>query len=134
MNRVLGMTFALAYLALCFATLAYWLPNFFAANFLLAPELSYRYVTATGLPFGVLLVTAVARQSFKGFFSITMFFQVFTAAALLYAALYAFNYPQQANFFCAAHLFLCGSGVVWNLYHHRKELERYHRTAAVAGA
>jgi|GEM_PF-914321 len=134
MNRALGMTFAFAYLVLCFATLTYWLPHFFAANFQLMPELSYRYVTATGLPFGVLLVTTVARQSFKGFFSITMFFQVFTAAALLYAALYAFYYPAQANFFCAAHLFICASGIGWNLYHHRKELERYHRTAAVAGA
>ncbi len=74
MNRVLGLLFVLAYLVLCFGTLAYWLPNFFAVNFQHSPELSYRYVAATGFPFGVLLVTVIARQSFKQYFSIIMFF------------------------------------------------------------
>ena len=134
MSRALGLIFVLGYLVLCFATLAYWLPNFFAINFLLAPEASYRYITATGLPFGLLLVTVIARQSLKGFFSITMFFQVFTGGALLYAALFAFYYPKQANFFCAAHLLICACGIVWNLYHHRKELARYERAAVAAAA
>ncbi|MES2883191.1 MAG: hypothetical protein V4709_00165 [Pseudomonadota bacterium] len=134
MNRVLGLFFVLAYLVLCFATLAYWLPNFFVANFQHAPELSYRYVAATGLPFGVLLVTVIARQSFKQFFSIIMFFQVFAAGALLYAALYAFYFPKQANFFCAMHLLMCFSGIVWNIHQHRKELSRFERAAAAAAA
>lgn len=134
MTRVLGVVFLVGYLLLCFATLAYWLPNFFAVNFLLPPEASYRYVAATGLPFGLLLVTVIARQSLKGFFSITMFFQVFTAGALLYAALYAFYFPKQANFFCAAHLVMCVTGMAWNLYHHRKELARFERAAAAAAA
>lgn len=134
MSRALGLIFILGYLVLCFATLAYWLPNFFAINFLLPPEASYRYLTATGLPFGLLLVTVIARQSLKGFFSITMFFQVFTGGALLYAALFAFYYPKQANFFCAAHLLICGSGIAWNLYHHRKELARHERAAVAAAA
>lgn len=134
MSRVLGVAFILGYLALCFATLALWLPNFFAANFMLPPELSYRYITATGLPFGILLVTAIARQALKGYFSVTMFFQVFAAGALLYAALYAFYFPRQANFFCAAHLFVCAAGVVWNVYHHRKEQQRLERAAAAAAA
>lgn len=134
MTRILGGVFLLGYLLLCFATLAYWLPNFFAANFQLQPELSYRYLTATGLPFGLLLVTVIARQALKGFFSITMFFHVFTAGALLYAALYAFYYPQQSNFFCAAHLLMCAAGIGWNIYHHRKELARFERMAAAAAA
>lgn len=134
MNRALGLIFVLGYIVLCFATLAYWLPNFFASNFLHEPELTYRYVTATGLPFGVLLVTVIARQSFKQFFSITMFFQVFVAGALLYAALYAFYFPKQANFFCAMHLLMCLIGISWNFYHHRKELQRYERAAAAAAA
>ncbi len=134
MNRVLGLVFILAYLVLCFATLTYWLPNFFAVNFLRVPELGYRYVAATGLPFGILLVTVIARQSFKVFFSITMFFQVFAAGALLYAGLYSFYYPKQSTFFCAVHLFICAAGVVWNFHHHRKELQRYERTAAAAAS
>lgn len=134
MTRVLGVLFTLGYLVLCFLTLAYWLPNFFAVNFLLPPEASYRYVTATGLPFGILLVTVIARQALKGYFSITMFFQVFAGGALLYAGLYAFYFPKQANFFCAAHLLMCALGVIWNIYHHRKELQRYERAAEAAAA
>jgi hypothetical protein len=133
-NTVLGTVFTVAYLVLCFLTLTYWLPNFFVVNFTLMPELSYRYIAATGLPFGILLVAVIARQSFKRFFSVTMFFQVFAAAALLYASLYAFYYPAQSNFFCAAHLFVCATGVAWNFHHHRKELQRYERTAAAAAA
>lgn len=132
MSRALGLIFIVGYLVLCFATLAYWLPNFFAVNFLLAPEMSYRYIAATGLPFGILLVTVIARQSLKGYFSITMFFQVFAGGALLYAALYAFYYPKQSNFFCAAHLAICVVGVIWNIYHHRKELQRHERALAAA--
>lgn len=134
MNRALGFTFMLGYLALCFATLAYWLPNFFAANFLLPPEATYRYLTATGLPFGLLLVVVIARQSFKEFFSVVMFFQVFAAGALLYAALYSFYYTKQSNFFSAAHLAICALSVLWNLYQHRKELARAQLTAAAAAA
>lgn len=134
MNRALGLFFVLIYLVLCFATLAYWLPNFFVANFELGPQLTYRYVAATGLPFGLLLVTVIARQSLKVYFSIIMFFHVFTAGALLYAGLYAFYYPRQANFFCAAHLAMCVAGVLWNIFQHRKELERHQRAAAAAAA
>lgn len=134
MNRILGYVFILGYLALCFATLAYWLPNFFAVNFLHSPELGYRYVAATGLPFGILLVTVIARQSFKVHFSVTMFFQVFAAGAFLYAALYSFYYPKQSNFFCAAHLAVCLLGVAWNFHHHRKELQRFERAAAAAAS
>ena len=134
MNRALGLIFVLAYIVLCFATLAYWLPNFFAANFLHTPEPSYRYLTATGLPFGLLLVTVIARQSPKVHFSIVMFFQVFTSGGFPYAGLYAFYYPQQATFFCAAHLFICATGVAWNLYQHRKELARFERAAVAAAA
>ncbi len=132
MNRILGLVFVLGYLVLCFGTLAYWLPNFFAVNFLLPPEATYRYLTATGLPFGLLLMTVIARQSLKVYFSITMFFQVFSAGAFLYAALYAFYYPKQANFFSAAHLVVCTAGVAWNIYHHRKELARFERASAAA--
>lgn len=134
MNRVLGLIFVLAYLVLCFATLAYWLPNFFAVNFMLQPEASYRYLAATGLPFGLLLMTVIARQSLKIHFSIVMFFQVFSAGALIYAGLYSFYFPKQSNFFCAAHLLMCVAGSVWNLYHHRKELARYEREVAAAAA
>lgn len=134
MNRALGFIFVLGYLVLCFATLAFWLPNFFAVNFTLPPELTYRYLAATGLPFGLLLVTVIARQSFKEFFSIVMFFQVFTAGAFLYAALYSFYFTKQSNFFSAGHLLLCGSGVLWNLYQHRKELLRHQQAAAASAA
>lgn len=134
MNRVVSLIFIVGYMVLCFATLAYWLPNFFAVNFLLPPEATYRYIAASGLPFGLLLVTVIARQALKGYFSIVMFFQVFAAGALLYAALYAFYFPQQSNFFSAAHLFVCAVSVAWNLYHHRKELARFERVAAAAAA
>jgi len=134
MNRVLGYLFILVYLALCFGTLAYWLPNFFVVNFPRPPELGYRYIAATGLPFGILLVTVIARQSFKQFFSVTMFFQVFAAGGMLYAALYSFYYTQQSNFFSAMHLFLCAAGVAWNFHHHRKELARFQQAAAAAAA
>ena len=134
MSRMLGLIFIFGYLVLCFATLAYWLPNFFAVNLVLEPQLTYRYVAATGLPFGILLVTVIARQSLKGFFSITMFFQVFAAGALLYAALYAFYFNRQAVFFSAAHLLVCALGVIWNIYHHRKDLARHEQAAAAAAA
>ena len=124
MNRVLGSIVVLAYLIVCFAVLAFWLPNFFVVNFDHPPEASYRYLAAYGLPFGLLLVTVIARQSLKGFFSITMFFQVLLAGALLFAGVYSFYFTRQSNFFCAAHLGICALGMLWNLFYHRKELER----------
>lgn len=124
MTRMLGTIMVFAYIVLCFIMLALWLPNFFASNFDYTPEASYRYLAATGLPFGLLLVTVIARQSLKGFFSITMFFQVVVAGALLFAAISSFYYTRQSNFFCAMHLILCALSIVWNLYYHRKELER----------
>ncbi len=124
MTRILGTIMVLAYVVIAFITLAIWLPNFFAANFDYTPEASYRYLAATGLPFGLLLVTVIARQALKGFFSITMLFQVFVSAALLFAGLYSFYYTRQSNFFCAMHLLLCAVSILWNMYYHRKELER----------
>ena len=134
MSRLLGSLLVLGYVALCFMTLAVWMPNFFAANLELLPGMSYRYLAATGAPFGLLLVTVIARQALKGFFSITMFFQVLLAGSLLYAGLYAFYYPLQANFFCPMHLIICAAGIAWNLYHHRKELAHYERARAAAAA
>lgn len=134
MNRLFGTVVVVAYIVLCFATLAYWMPNFIAVNLHYAPEASYRYLTATGLPFGLLLVTVIARQSLKGYFSIVMFFQVLFAGVLLYAGLYAFYYPLQANFFAPAHLGVCTVSILWNVYHHRQELGRHMRMQAAAAA
>lgn len=134
MNRLLGSVVVIAYVLACFGVFAWWMPNFFAVNIELLPEVNYRYVAATGIPFGLLLVTVIARQSLKGYFSPVMLFQVLFAGALLYAGLYAFYFPLQANFFCAAHLVVCAAGVVWNLYRHRKELALWERTQAAAAA
>ena len=132
MTRLLGTVVVIAYILLCFSTLALWLPNFLAVNLHYPPEGTYRYLTASGLPFGLLLVTVIARQALKGYFSIVMFFQVLFAGTLLYAGLYAFNYPLQANFFCPAHVGMCVVSVAWNVYHHRQELTRHHRAQAAA--
>ncbi len=134
MTRVLGTVMVFAYIVICFGILALWLPNFFAVNIGYSPEASYRYLAATGLPFGLLLVTVIARQSLKAYFSITMFFQVLLAAVLLFAGLFSFYYTRQSNFFCASHLLLCALSMVWNLYYHRKELERIASLPAAARA
>lgn len=134
MSRLIGSFVVIAYVLACFGALVIWLPNFLAVNIEIRPEASWRYVTATGVPFGMLLVTVIARQSLKGFFSPVMLFQVLFAGALLYAGLYAFYFPLQANFFCAAHLALCAVSVVWNLYRHRKELALWERSQAAAAA
>ena len=110
------------------------MPNFFAVNIDLLPQPTYRYVAATGIPYGLLLVTVIARQSLKGYFSPVMLFHVLFAGVLLYAGLYAFYFSLQANFFCAAHLAVCAAGIVWNLYRHRKELALWERVQAAAAA
>lgn len=134
MSRLIGSIVVIGYILACFGAFAIWLPNFLAVNITLAPEFSWRYLAATGVPFGMLLVTVIARQSLKGFFSPIMLFQVLFAGALLYAGLYAFYFPLQANFFCAAHLALCVAGFAWNLYRHRKELALWERSRAAAAA
>lgn len=134
MNRLLGSFLVIVYLIACFAIFAWWLPNFLAVNIELLPQLSYRYLAATGVPFGLLLVTVIARQSLKGFFSPVMLFQVLFAAVLLYAGLYAFYFPLQAKFFCAAHLLVCVLGFFWNLNRHRKELALWERAQAAEAA
>lgn len=125
MTRALGTVLVLLYVVLSFAILAIWLPNFFAVNTTYTPELSWRYIAASGLPFGLLLVTVISRQAFIGFFSIGMLFQVLVAAAMLYAGLYAFYVPTQSNFFCMAHLVVCAIALLLNMLAHRKELKRF---------
>jgi len=134
MSRLIGSVVVIGYVLACFGIFAIWLPNFFAVNVAYSPEISWRYLAACGVPFGLLLVTVIARQSLKGFFSPVMLFQVLFAGSLLYAGLFAFYFPLQANFFCAAHLWLCAAAIVWNLYRHRKELALWERSRAAAAA
>lgn len=134
MSRLIGSIVVIGYVLTCFGVFALWLPNFLGINIATMPEASWRYVAATGVPFGLLLVTVIARQSLKGFFSPVMLFQVLFAGSLLYAGLFAFYFPLQANFFCASHVALCAIGVGWNLYRHRKELALWERSRAAAAA
>ena len=134
MSRLVGSIVVIGYILACFGTFALWLPNFLAVNITLQPEASWRYLAGSGIPFGMLLVTVIARQSLKGFFSPIMLFQVLFAGSMLYAGLYAFYFPLQANFFCAVHLAICAGGIGWNLYRHRRELQFWERSRAAAAA
>jgi FtsH-binding integral membrane protein len=130
MPRMLGVLLLALHLALAVFALGVWLPGFFLANVDLKPEWSWRYVAATGLPYGLLLVVAVARQVQAGTASLLLFAQTTLAGALLVAAVICFERTPQANFFCAAHLLLCAFALLWNLA--RYDHERARQIAGVA--
>ena len=134
MSRFLANLGLLGYIVISAAALLWWAPNFFISNLDRLPELSYRYVTATGVPFGLFLMTVAARQSLLPRFRLGLMLEVFAATLLLSLALYSFYYPPQANFFCAAHLLICGAFTVVNYYTYRRDLQKLDRALAAARA
>lgn len=111
------------YALLCAIVLAWWLPHFFAANLALVPQADYRYLAASGLPFGLFLLTAVARQALWPSLRWFVLLQVFLASITLYACKLSFYYAPQATFFCPLHVWFCGAFLLMNLYQYRRELK-----------
>ena len=108
----------------------YWAPHFFSANTHLPIDLNYRYLTASGVPFALMLISVIARQSLQPAFSMVLLMQVLFAAGFGWCALYAFYYPPQANFFASMHLLTCFSVIVVNFYQYRRTLKMRERYAA----
>ena len=121
MFRIFGVLLLLLHLMLAVFVLGVWLPNFFWVNVDFRPEWTWRYVAATGLPYGFLLLVVIARQVQAGSVSILVFGQTALAGALLVAAMACFDRYAQANFFCAAHLVLCALAIAWNLLRYKRE-------------
>ncbi len=134
MNRVLAVLMIIGYVVLCALLMFWWAPNFFLINTHLLPQLNYRYVAATGIPLGMLLMTLAARQSLIERFSFFLLLQGFVAALLLYRGPLSFYFPPQANFFCAAHLAVCGAGLLWNFFAYRRQVKVYEKRKAALNA
>lgn len=120
MTWVISRIGIVVYAVLCAAALAWWLPQFLAVNLTMLPRLDYRYIAATGIPFGVFLLTAVARQSLWTKLDLIVVFQTFLTAITLYACKLTFYYAPQSGFFCPLHVWLCVAFVLLNLYHYRR--------------
>jgi hypothetical protein len=111
------------YAVVCVVTLAWWLPHFIASNLTLVPEADYRYIAATGVPFGLFLLGAVARQSLADRLELFVVLQVFLTAITLYACKLTFYYTPQSTFFCPLHVWLCVAFILVNLYQYRRRLK-----------
>lgn len=122
MIRVLAQLGLLIYLLVCVATLLVWMPAFFTANLDHIPEASYRYAAATGIPFGLMMMTVVARQSVSPRFKLSLVNQALFAGLSLWLGLYSFHYTLQSDFFCAVHVGMCVVFMLWNWFGYRREL------------
>lgn len=134
MIKILSSTGLAAYVLLAALALLWWSPHFFAANLHLLPQLNYRYVAATGLPFGVMLMIVAARQSLMPRFSLVLVLEVVLAGVALFLGLLSFQYLPQSVFFCAAHLAICGVASVFNLYGYRRDLAAWQKRRAALNA
>lgn len=110
----------IAYFILCVVTLFWWAPHFLSANADMPVQWTYRYVAATGIVFGFLVMTVIARQSVTPYFSFILLGHIMLCGLLLAGGLYTFSYLPQANLFCATHLLLSGVLVLWNFFQYRK--------------
>lgn len=134
MSRFLSSLGLVSYVLLAAAALLWWAPHFFAANQHLWPELDYRYVAATGIPFALLLMTVAARQSLMPRFSLVLVLQVVLAGIAGLLGLLSFQFLPQAVFFCALHLGLCAVALLWNLNGYRRELQAWNKRQAALRA
>lgn len=110
----------IAYFLLCVITLFWWAPHFLNANDHMPVLWTYRYVAASGIVFGFLVMTVIARQSVTPFFNFILLGQVLVCGLLLLLGLYTFYYLPQSNTFCALHLLFSGVLILWNFYQYRK--------------
>jgi len=134
MSRLLSSLGLLSYVLLAALALLWWAPNFFAVNLHRWPDLDYRYVAATGVPYALLLISVAARQSLMPRFSVLLVFQVVLAGLALFLGIIAFDYLPQAVFFCAMHLLLCAASLLWNLVQYRRELMAWNKRQAALRA
>lgn len=130
MSRAVTILSIVVYFVTAVAALFWWAPHFFAANTHLPLQLGYRYLSASGVPFALMLISVIARQSVQARFSMMLLMEVLLCAGLLWCALYAFYYPPQANFFAAMHLLLSGVFAIVNFYQYRRTLKLRARYAA----
>lgn len=127
MSRFLAHVGLLTYVLAAIAALFWWVPNFLIVNASVAAEWSWRYLAGSGIPLALLLVTIAARQSLSPSFRLILLLQGIAAILLWMLCIKSFNYPPQANFFCALHVSFCGLFGLLNLIGYRrhvKELER----------
>jgi hypothetical protein len=134
MSRYLSQLGLATYVLFAAVSLLWWAPHFFAANTHLMPHLDYRYVAATGIPFGLLLVMVAARQSLMPRFSLVLLLWAIFAGLALMLAVVSFYYLKQAVFFCALHLAISGIGFFWHMTRYRRELEIWQKRQAALNA
>jgi hypothetical protein len=134
MSRFLSQIGLLLYILLAAAALIWWAPNFFSVNVSIWPQANYRYITATGIPLGMLLVTVAARQSIMQRFSVNMLVQVLLASLAFQLGIMTFQFLPQSVFFCAVHLAVCAVTIPWNLFKYRRDLQAYEKRRAAMAA
>ncbi|MDB5969484.1 MAG: hypothetical protein JWQ90_1934 [Hydrocarboniphaga sp.] len=134
MSRFLSSVGLVGYVILAAAAMLWWAPHFFASNLHIWPELNYRYVAATGIPFSLLLMTVAARQSLMPRFSLALVLQAVLAGLALMLGLMSFQFLPQAVFFCAVHLGICALALAWNLTRYRRELQAWNKREAALRA
>lgn len=134
MSRVLANIGLLIYVLIAAVALLWWAPNFFVVNLHLYPEASYRYIAASGIPMGLLMMTIAARQSLLPRFRLGLMLEAFAAGLMLILGLYSFYYDIQSVFFCAMHVFICAFFSLLNYYGYRRELTQLDRALAAAKA
>lgn len=132
MKQIISRLGVGVYALLCLVTLAVWLPQFVAANLTLVPPADYRYWAASGAPFGLFLLSAVARQSLAERLELFVVLELFLAGISLYASKLTFYYTPQATFFCPLHVWLCVVFILINLYQYRRRLKALEPKPAAA--
>ncbi|WP_029891376.1 hypothetical protein [Polycyclovorans algicola] len=127
MNRILAQAGLLTYVLAAIAVLLVWIPNFVVVNAQIAAEWSWRYVAASGIPLGLLLTIIAARQSVSPSFKLLLLLEGLAAILVWMFCLKSFNYPPQANFFCALHVGLCVVFGAVNLMGYRRDVKQIDR-------
>lgn len=129
MSRLIVSLAVAVYALLAAAALLWWAPHYLSVNTHIPLNTGYRYLAASGVPFGLMLVTVAARQSQEQSFSLALLLEVLVAGGLLACALYAFYFPPQAVFFSAMHLLAVVVFTITNLYRYRRTIQMRERYA-----
>lgn len=115
----LGMT---VYVLACAALFLLWAPRFFYLNVELKPEFTLEYATVSGLVFAVFLLSVIVVQAVTRIFSGFLVLQIAIVGISFWFALFAFDFPPQAELFSFIHIVAAVLFLVINLNNYRKRV------------
>lgn len=109
LNTILGLLY---FILLIFVVV--WVANYLRLNSDVFAW-SFRWWAASGIVFGIYLITAITRQFLLPFFSSFVLFQVLVIGMLLYALLPLVNAAPEGNFYAFAHILLAVFAIILNI-------------------